>query len=340
MDENEAMATAHRARLHALVGDLFAPPVLRLNDRERALMKGALVALARNIIADARQRLQPARRSEADDAARDETLAWTVVARCRALRSLSVAEALRTLCDMHALGLGLADQATRLVQHSAADGDAALLDRDDPERTHLIDAYHWALAQRLDAFGNPVLAADDLPEAEARALYWSVIAGLAVEKPQRVDTPAGQDIPQIVSRWQRARDALPSMSTLALGIVRGARAQDITRLSLGLLASGAVDLWIAALADRLEAPQRSLTRLLAARRMDLFHGVQLAAGIEPGVAATLSAQCARALDRTGAPFREEPELVCTVEPDVLLTLLRADQELTDARLDFHDHDQI
>lgn len=336
MDEHEAMATAHRARLHALVGDLFVPPALRLNDHERALMKGALVSLTKTVIADVRRRLQPAGAILADDAERDEALAWTVVEKCRALRSLAVAEALRTLFDSHTLALGLADPSSRLAHRYAAGAGAILLDREDPAHARLIDAYHWGRAQRLDAFGNPVLSADDLPETEARALCWSVVAGLALEKQPRTVPPAGQGALQIVDGWQRSRDVRPRMSLLALEIVRCVRAQDITSCSLTLLATGAVDLWIAALADRLDAPQRSLFRVLAARRMNLFYRLLLAAGVDTDVAATLAAAAAQTLSRDGGRRKIDFAAAGAADLEALLALLRVDPELVDAQLDFRD----
>lgn len=337
MDENEAMATAHRARLHALVGDLFAPPALRLNDRERALMKGALVALAQTVIHDVRSQLCGQVGQSAIDAAHDEARAWTIAESCMALRTLPVAEVLRLRLDLHVLGQGLAATVAQWGMEPLRGVGHRLLRAVDPARSKVTDAYRLALVRRLDAFGNPVLAPEDLPSTQARALCWAVLASLNEEAPRRAPPIERRAAIQFVERWARAQDVSPRYDRICASLARAVAHDDMTALTTELLAVGAADLWVHALAERLSIPVRAIGRMLSCRRLDLFAALLPRASIDQAMAQKIAAASAAILGGpedyyNGGKQRDAGG----IDIDAVIESLSIEPDYADARLDLHD----
>lgn len=335
MKENEAMATAHRARMHALVGDLFAPPALRLTDRERALMKGALAALVRTAIREIRHQLEPGYSQISSDAARDEALAWTIVEHGTALRTVPVAELLRLRVDLHALSMGLADAMAPLAADRPLPAGSRLLSADNPAGRQIADLYCQVTAVRRDGFDSPVLVPADLPPAEARALCWSVLAALHTEVPRRIQPLAHNAMPPLVERWVQARDTAPRYEQVCAAVVQLGNWDDMTALSLELLSQGAADLWLYALAKQMDVSARAICRLLTCRRLDLLAILLPGAGVEPPVAQKIIAVSASILAGPESYYsRKPPQTPADVDLRAVLEVLRAEPDFTDASLEY------
>lgn len=180
-----------RARLVEIVGDLFFGEQKVLTDRERSLMSDILQRLIHNVEVVVRRAL--ADRLAGEPTAPEELVktlandvievAYPILRNSAALRDVDLVEIIQHRTLQHQLAIAMRKSLSEavsdaLVETRNEDVIKTLLENQDARISEGTLEYLVDESKRVDAYQNPLVNRNDLPEDVARRMYWWVSAAL------------------------------------------------------------------------------------------------------------------------------------------------------------------
>lgn len=187
-------SSAARAQLSEIVSDLFFKTNRVLSEQERAAMTDILRQLIHDVEISVRKHLairlsdEPEAPSElvnilANDVAE---IAHPILTRSQVLQDPELIEIIRNRSLEHQLAVAMRATVSPTVCDVLVETEnetviESLLNNQGAEIAHETMSYLVEQSQRVDAFQNPLVRRQDLPQELAKRMYWRVSAALRTE---------------------------------------------------------------------------------------------------------------------------------------------------------------
>jgi len=227
-------SSAARIQLSEVVSDLFFNTTRVLTEQERAAMTDILRQLIHDVEISVRKHLairlsdEPGAPSElvnilANDVAE---IAHPVLTRSQVLQDPELVEIIRNRTLEHQLAIAMRAKVSpgvcdALVETQNETVIESLLKNQGAEIAHETMAYLVEQSQRVDAFQNPLVRRQDLPEGLAKRMYWWVSAALRTEILEQHDLDPNQldDVMESAVQAAVRSDETPKKSGAAANVL-------------------------------------------------------------------------------------------------------------------------